>query len=307
MKVFKSGLITVPAALISSYLTNLPSEKNLILEVFQGNLRVVGSKSSTVMKVMPYDEFPSIPSIDGGKTLLIDTKEIIKGFTAVSGFTIHSSVKPELSSVLVYTESDWIYFVATDSFRLGEKKIKLKKHTDFHALVPARNIPDIVRILTDAGDTTRVSFNEHQISFSCGAVYMVSRLSEGTFPDYKQIIPSEHATTVVVLREDILQTFKALSVFSDKFNQLHVDIFPREKRFDLSTKNSDLGESHHSVQSTLNGEMVEVNFNLRYLLDCMPVFETDSISLEFNGAGKPLLLRGVGDSTFLYLVMPMNK
>jgi len=306
-KVSSEGVVAVSGSVLSAFLSSSGKEKNVTLEVFQGNLRVIGSKSSTVIKAVPHDDFPEIPKPDSTTSFSLPAQELLSGLSSVSHFSAVSAVKPELASVCVYSDPDWIYFVATDSFRLGEKRIKAKKTPEFKVLIPGKNIPEMMRVLSQAGGDIVVSIHDHQLSVSNDSMFVVSRLVEGSFPDYKQIIPKNHTSSVIALKEDLSQVFKALSVFSDKFNQLHVGVFPKDKRIEFSSKNNDVGESHHAIPATLTGEALEVNFNIRYLIDCLPVIGSDSVSLEFSGVGKPLVIRGVGDSTFLHLVMPMNK
>ncbi len=306
-KVSAEGVIAVPAAIVGNLLNGLSGEQSVTLETFQNNLRLISSHSSTVIKAVPHDDFPLIPKIQKNMSVKLAARDIIGGLSSIVHFASTSSVKAELASVLVYSEDNHLYFVATDSFRLGEKRVPLKNPPEIRALIPAKNIPEIIKAIQLVGESVEVTFSDHQVAFTCGDIYITSRLVEGSFPDYRQIIPKSKQTDVVMLKEDLAQAFKTLSVFSDKFNQLHMLVAPREKRFEISTKNSDVGESHYAPQATLTGEPVEVNFNIRYLLDCLPVIASDSVSLEFNGAGKALLVKGLGDPTFLYLVMPMNK
>jgi len=306
-KVTKEGVIAVPANILSSLLSSLGNEANVTLETFQGNLRIVSSKSSTVIKALPHDDFPVIQHIEGGTPIKISSKDLITGLSSVSTYCSTSAVKAELASVFIYGHDSELYFVATDSFRLGEKRFKMKNVPDIKVLIPSRNVTEIIRAFNGVSETIEMVIGDHQVALRSPGVYITSRTVEGTFPDYKQIIPKEKKTDVILLKEDLLQVLKALSVFSDKFNQLHLTVLPSEKRLEVSTKNSDVGESHHSPKATISGEPLEVNFNIRYLLDCLPIISTDSLSLEFNGSGRPLLMKGIGDTSFLYLVMPMNK
>jgi DNA polymerase-3 subunit beta len=114
-------------------------------------------------------------------------------------------------------------------------------------------------------------------------------------------------TEVIVLKQDLIQALKTANIFSDKFNQINIQVSPKTKIFMLKTSNSDVGESNNSIDATLTGEDVAVNFNYKYLSDCFQSIDADSVSLSFNGLNKPLVIRGVNDKSFLYLVMPMNK
>jgi DNA polymerase-3 subunit beta len=137
---------------------------------------------------------------------------------------------------------------------------------------------------------------------------VVSRVIDGVFPDYRQIIPKGYATEAVVLKQDLLNALKISNIFSDKFNQIHLTIDPKGKIFQIQTKNSDVGENVTNVDAALTGDKVEINFNYRYISDCFQSIDADSVSLQFGGMNRPMVIRPVsGDQTFMYLAMPMNR
>jgi DNA polymerase-3 subunit beta len=130
---------------------------------------------------------------------------------------------------------------------------------------------------------------------------------EGTFPDYKQIIPKESKTETVLLKQDLMNSLKLSHVLSDTFHQIVFHIVPGDGTFELSTKNSTVGENRVSLQATLTGEDLVISFNYKYLMDCFQSIESDSVSLSFQGVSRPVLVKGVGDPSFSYIVMPMNR
>ena len=201
-----------------------------------------------------------------------------------------------------------IIFAATDSFRLAEKKVKVKNLKEMPpVLIPVKNIPEILRILEQAPEDISVVIDKNQISFSFDGLYLVSRVVDGVFHDYKQIIPKQYQTTAVMLKQDLVNAFKLNTVFSDKFNKLSVKVRPTEKKFELSMRNADIGENVSDLEAVCEGSDLDINFNSRYIADSFQSVAADSLSLEFGGLTKPLVVRGVNDSSFLYLVMPINK
>jgi DNA polymerase-3 subunit beta len=217
-------------------------------------------------------------------------------------------MKPELSSVYVYSDEDELFFVATDSFRLAEKKIKAKKSPEISSLlIPVKNISEITRVLDAVKGDVDVALSKNQISFKYPGVYLTSRVVDGVFPDYKQIIPKKHTTSVTLLKQDLMNALKIATIFSDKFNKLAISIDVKEKKLKLTTKNADIGENTNMLDAVIEGESIEINFNYKYIVDCFHSVDSDSIVLEFNGLNRPLVIKGVNDSSFLYLVMPINK
>ncbi len=308
-KVSEPGTVAVPGNIISSFVNGLQeSEKTVNLELQQGNLKVNTSRSSGVIKVLPSDDFPSIPHIKGGNTFSLNAQEFAKGLKAVWYSSSVSSIKPELSSVYVYCEDEFVFFVATDSFRLAEKKVKIKKTKDFgQILIPYKNIPEILRALESVHGEVEVELDKNQISFSYNGVYLVSRVIDGTFPDYKQIIPKKGTTEVVLLKQDLMNALKLSNIFSDKFNQINVKVSPTSKKCEIKTKNNDVGENLTALDAVVTGEAIDINFNYKYIIDCFQSMDSDSVTLTFSGLHSPMVITPVSDNTFKYIVMPMNR
>ena len=307
VKVEKEGVVAVPAGLLSALIANLPNVKNVFLEEKDGKLLVGSSVSQSVITTSPSDDFPTIPRAEG-EGVYIDPHSFVKGFKAVQYAGTVGNLKPELGSVYVYGEDKDLVFVATDSFRLAEKRIPLKKELAVSPLlIPIKNTSELVRLLE--GETTEIKLYtaKGQLSFETPNFYVTSRLVEGNFPDYRQIMPKESSTEAVLLKEDLLGALKVNTLFSDRFNQIKVSVDPQKKKFELITRNGDIGESTVTIQSALTGASFEGNFNHRYISDCLGVIAGDSVVFRFSGEGRPLLIQGVGDTTFRYLVMPMNR
>lgn len=307
-KVDEEGVVAVPANILGAFVSSIPNEKSIKLVSDNNIFSVTSLQNRTTIKCMSHDDFPTIPELPQTEGFEIEAKEFIKGLKAVWYSSGVSSIKPELATVYVYSDDNDIVFVATDSFRLAEKRIKVKSRKEFdRVLIPFKNVIEIIRVLEQAPDNVSVYLNKHQIAFVFGTTRLTSRVVDGTFPDYQQIIPKEFKTEAVVLKEDLARSLKIANIFSDTFNQVSVLISPKEKRFELTTKNSNLGENTSLLSGALTGEQAESSFNYRYINDCLQSIVADSISLSFAGAGRPVVLRGVSDKSFTYLVMPMNR
>jgi DNA polymerase-3 subunit beta len=304
------GIIAVPAQTLSSFISQTQDQNQVVtLELVSGNLHIKTTKSKGVIKTVPAEDFPSIPKIQDGQEYQISAEDFIQGLTSVFYSASVSSVKPELSSVYIYKDGEHLTFVATDSFRLAEKKVKTpitNKLSDI--LIPFKNVQDIIRVLGSFSSPATVRANKNLISFENDGTYIVSRIIDGVFPDYRQIIPKTFTTEIVALKQDILNALKISNIFSDKFNQVHLTIDPKGKVFEIQTKNSDIGENQTDVDAALTGDKMEINFNYKYLIDGFQSINADSVTLQLNGLNRPVVVRPVsGDQTFLYLVMPMNR
>jgi DNA polymerase-3 subunit beta len=177
---------------LNNFLSTLKN-KNVTLESEEGNLKITTETNKTVIKSLNHEDFPTIPVLKGEKTLNLSARDFIKGIKSVWYSSATSSMKPELSSIYIYSEDDTSIFVATDSFRLAEKKVKMKNAKDIGSLlIPVKNVPDILRVLEACEGEVEVSFTKNQISFRYNGVYLTSRVVDGVFPDYRQIIPKSH-------------------------------------------------------------------------------------------------------------------
>lgn len=309
VKTIEPGIVAVPSSTINSFLINSTGdEKSVSLENSQGNLKIRTAHNSGVIKTQSPDDFPSIPRISTENTFTLNALDFVKGLKSVWYSSSISSVKPELSSVYIYCDGEFVVFVATDSFRLAEKKIKIKKSKEFgQILIPYKNIPDIIKVLEKINDEVEVGLDKNQISFTYKGIYLISRVIDGVFPDYKQIIPKSSSTEVVLLKQDFVNTLKLSNVFSDKFNQINIKVDPSSKKCEIKTKNNDVGENISTLDAVVTGEEIDINFNYKYIIDCFQSIDSDSVTLSFGGLNKPLIMIPVSDTSFRYLVMPMNR
>jgi DNA polymerase-3 subunit beta len=308
VKVIEPGEIVVPAHILNSFLNSLVKEKSIALNSKEQTLRVATNSTETSIKTLPVDDFPIIPEIKDDENLTLPSRDLVIGFKSVIYAAATGSMKPELSSICLAHEGDSIVFVATDSFRLAEKKIKIKKVTNFkQVLIPQKNTAEIVRIFDLVDDDISISIEENQIALRGGGIYLTSRIIDGVFPDYKQIIPKETTSKAIVLKQDLVNSLKTALIFSDSLNQLRLTLAPSKKLFEIESKNNNIGENVYAVEAAIEGADLTINVNHRYLTDCFQSIPADTINLSFSGQTKPIVVTGVGDKSFMYLTMPMNR
>lgn len=307
VKVNKPGKVAVPGSILTNFISNL-NDKNVNIETVDNILNISSKHSNSQIKTYSIEDFPNIPKVSDENFFTINTNDFIKGLKSVMYNASISSIRPVLSSVLIYSEEEKLFFVATDSFRLSEKTIKIKKHIDIEPiLIPFKNIPEIIRSLEDIKGDITVFVNENQLAFVYEGMYLISRIIDGNFPDYKQIIPKEIKTEVTVLKQDLVNSLKISNIFSDKFSQVVFDISPNNKIFNISTKNLDIGQNINSIDAVIKGNDLSISFNYKYIIDCFQSIDSDSVILQFSDTNKPMIIKGISDNSFLYLVMPMNK
>ena len=303
----KEGKIAIPGSIINNILTSLPQEKTVLLNTVNNNLELSTKNNSTVIKSKETEDFPTIPKIEDGDSFKIDSKKFTSGIKSVLFSSSTSDIKPEISSVYIYYDGNTLIFTATDSFRLAEKKVQYKNLDNLNGvIIPFKNAHEIIRVFDDVDDSVDIKFNKNQISLHCNNIYLTSRLVNGIFPDYKQIIPKDSLTEVVVLKQDLVNALKMVNIFTDKFNKVNFILNSKNNIFELNSKN-DSGENKTNITAAITGDDINICFNSKYIIDCFQSINDDSILLQFNGDNKPVVIKGVNDGSFLYLIMPINK
>lgn len=309
-KVEESGIAVVPGSVLLSAISSVYDSTTITLLLKDTNIIVSTPRSKTTINTLPVDDFPTLPEIDKDDvSISINTGDFVRGLQNVWYSASTTTIKQELAAVYVYTYDKKIIFVATDSFRLGEKTMTAKKTAEFEPiLIPIKNVVEIIKVLEFLGDQdVDVYLNENQISFKTDSLYLTSRLIDGNFPDYRQILPKEFSSEVILLKQDFINILKKINIFSDKSNQVQFEILPSKKKVILKAHNQDVGETIETIDAAVTGEDLTINFNHKYIADALSSINSDSISLSFTGLSKPMVMKGISDASFLYLVMPMNK
>jgi len=309
-KISEPGQVVVPGNILQSVVSSMYDSNDITLSLSGGNLSVSTPKSKTIIKSLPTEDFPTLPEIEKDDiTFPINTSDFLKGMQSVWYSASTTTIKQELSTVYIYIFDKKIYFVATDSFRLGEKTLTTSKNVDFEPiLIPIKNVVEIIKVFEFLGDQEITVFlNNNQIIFKTNDVYITSRLIDGNFPDYKQILPKEFSSEVIVLKQDLINVLKKINIFSDKSNQVQFSVEPSKKKVILKAQNKDVGETTETLETAVSGEDLQISFNHKYITDALHSINSDSVTLSFTGLSRPMVMRGVSDNSFLYLVMPMNK
>ena len=306
-KVTEGGVVAVPGGVFASFLGNARG-KATSASSSGGVLVVETERARTSIKTVPHDDFPTLPKVSAEQSFTCRAGDLSKALRSVAHCAAASAIKPELQSVYLLGEAGKLTAVATDSFRLAEKTILLRSKGGVPPmLVPAKNASELVRILEGVSGDVEVYYNSNQISTHVEGVYYTSRLLDGSFPNYQQIIPKQFAAEAVVLREDFSHGLKSLAVFSDKFSQISFTVDPKARAVTLSSRNADIGEETYTLPATVSGEGVSLTFNGRYLGDGLTAISGESVRLHITGAGKPMLIKDAADDSYLYLAMPMNR
>ncbi|HUO56188.1 MAG TPA: DNA polymerase III subunit beta [Candidatus Paceibacterota bacterium] len=306
------GTLAVNAHVLAQTIRSLSGDK-VFLKSEEGNLLLESRGSKTLIKALPHAEFPALTAKPAAG-VSVERAQLLNGIQSVLYAASPSMIRPELGSVYISLDENGITCAATDSFRLAEKNIKnahVKSAQDL--LIPLKHTVELAHILEHIeSDTIELSVADSQLSVSAngmgvGMVRYVSRVVDGQFPNYKEIIPKKFTTEATVLKGDFAEMLRKARVFSGADQHVGLHLYPKRKIFSATAQSPDVGEMSDSVDAALSGEDIDINFHIGYLSDVFPSIQADSVTLGFSGAGKPLVIRGVSDQNFTYLVMPLNR
>ncbi len=304
----KEGVYAVPGALLLQTV-GLIVDDSVILTIEGGGCVVSSRGSHTTITTFPIEEFPHIKELEG-VSQRVDAAQFALGIRTAAFAVSLSTIKPELGSILVQQKKEHtLTFVATDSFRLMEKTVSQQYFSlENPLLFPQKNALEIARVLEVLGSEPRCVIGEGQVAFRFpDGTYIATRLTEGSFPDYVQIIPKEFATHITLLASDLLHALKMTNVFANKFLQVTFRIEKGERALVVSSDSGESGRTEERIPASIEGEDLVLSFNQKYLTDPLSHFVGESLVLHFAGIGRPLVMESVSDTSMRYLVMPMNK
>ncbi|MFC1756805.1 DNA polymerase III subunit beta [Patescibacteria group bacterium] len=307
-KIEKEGKVALPSKLFSSLISSLSDNEEIKLSSVNNNLLVTTSSSSTTIKGYQVDDFPILPEVKEKKSFNMSIDDFLLGLKSVYYSTSTSEMKPEINSVYLYSSKNTpLTFVGTDSFRLSEKIIHYN-FSDFpNILIPYRSAVEILRIFENQDGELALKMNDNNLVLSTKDIEFTSRLMEGTYPDYKQIIPNKFTNNVTVNKKKLSDALKTAIMFCGKLSEIKIKIYEGENFIEILTNNHDLGEHTVNIKCSVDGEDLTMVFNYRYLLDCLTSINSEDVVLKFSGEGKPLLITSLDDTSFRYLIMPMKN
>ena len=295
-KTEKEGGVAVPAHLFSQLVAVLP-EKEINLSMEDGELRIKSEEHQTSLKTLSLDDFPIIPSLEGEENAVeIETGVFCGGLSSVVSIPGQNQARPEISGVFISIQKEGIRFAATDSFRLAEKSVSFSKvqHIEVSFILPQKTARELGAIFSELPGRMKLYVSSTQVLFDYSAkeeigqpsLQVVSRLIEGEYPHYQDIIPRDFITKVRVLKQELMSRIKAAAVFSGKMQDTKLVVDPKKKGLEISAESSDAGRHSSFLSADVTGERLEVSFNWRFLLDGLSNIKGEEVGKEKEGRGK---------------------
>ncbi len=316
-KIDREGSFTVNSKIISDCINLLPNKK-IGLEQKNSDLLVDCENYQAKAKGQSSEEFPLIPEVDRKNYFSADAEEVKKAISQVIFSTALSETRLELSGVLFVFLGGNLTMAATDSYRLAEKKIKIKSNCEEEKriIVPAKTLQELLRVLSINLDDeveekkAEIKFyiSENQILFTYGSTELVSRLIEGQYPDYQQIIPSTSKTKILIDRQELIRAVKMASLFSKTgINDVNLDFPLGKNQVVISSVSGQTGENITNLEAKVLGNDNSIVVNYRYLLEGLSNIEKETVKIEVIDSNTPCIIRPEQDESYLYIIMPIKQ
>src|SRR5881227_1170189 len=302
----RDGSAVVPGRLLLDVVRSLPkSDLSLEYRSSQGDVEVVSGPSRFHLRTLPADEFPKLPEIGDASVMRVPAGAFVETIGRVARSASRDETRPHLTGVLVSAAEKELRMVATDSYRLSVKETSLDEPLDgsLEANVPARTLQELSRISTsEGGDQIEIAALEHQVIFRVGRVTLSSRLVEGRFPNYKQLLPDAFEHELHLNGPEVSEVVRRISLLAHKNAPLRMKF--SDGALEVSAQTPDIGEASESLPVPFNGEALEIGFNPEFLRDGLESSESEDVVLKLISPLRPGLIEsGDEGSGFVYLVM----
>src|SRR4051794_16249039 len=305
------GVVLLPARLLVEILRALEGDSVSLEQQAEGAEVTVSSERATFsLRTLLADDFPRIPEAPEGDSVELPAKAVSTTIERVAKAASRDETRPVLTGILVSVDAQGLRMVATDSYRLSVKETPLENGEleAFEANVPARAMQELGRVAAETGaDTIKIAARDNQVVFGVERMTLSSRLIDGQFPNYRQLLPETYEHELRVSRDELLSVVRRVSILAQRTAPLRL-------RFDdgavtLSAQTPDVGEASETVPLAYDGEALEIGFNPQFLQDGLDSVHSDELVIKLISPLRPGLLEAGGEDgegKFLYLIMPVR-
>ena len=317
-KISKPGKVVVPARILSD-LVKLVDDSKIQLESNQKSLIIKYQNGENQIQGLEAEDFPPLPRVEEKTSVLVDSFKFCQGLKQVLYCAASSDSRPEISGIYLQFEAKRIVAVATDSFRLAEKIIEPVEESHglgkkVSLILPVKTAQQIITVFETMGTSIKIYLSSDQIVFEGASegsshpqAQIVSRLIEGTYPDYLGVIPKSSKVSVQIPRSLLLNKVRAANLFSDQVNEVRLGVKAKEGRLYIESRSAKIGESRAFIPVTVQGGDLDVSFNSKYLIDALANLTCENVVLKLNDQEGASLLKPADDTSYRYVLMPIKS
>ncbi len=314
-KVEEEGAITVPARLLTEFISSLPSDKiGVSLSPRTKTLELKCARFEARISGVDAKDFPPIPKVDEGITAKVEAEALRQGTNQVAFAAAMEESRPVLTGVDAQFDGDLLTLAAADGFRLAVHKLPLAAPVSqqTEVIIPSRTLSELGRLMADQEEAVEITVNpnKNQALFRLKDIELVSQLVQGTFPNYAQLIPQSYNTRMIVSIAEFLRATKTASIFArDGSGIVRLVITPGGEltsgKLTVSARSEEIGDDVGEIDATIEGEEAKIAFNGKYLTDVLSVLQEAQVALETTNPSSPGVIRPVGTDNYTHVIMPM--
>src|SRR3954451_47525 len=306
--VVRDGAVVLPARLLVDVVRALPAEEvTLELRSSEQDVELVGGAATFHIRTLRLEDFPPFPEAEGDGRVQVPGPAFVETVLKVARSASRDETRPVLTGILVSASATELRMVATDSYRLSVKETTLEAPLDgsFEANVPARALQELTRIVQHgSAEDLSVSVRANQVVFEAARVGLSSRLIDGHFPNYRQLLPDAYEHELQLAGTEISEVVRRISLLAQKNAPLRLAFSDGE--LTVSARTPDVGEARESLPVPFQGEPLEIGFNPEFLRDGLEAIESGDVLLKLISPLRPGLIQAADGSGFLYLLMPIR-
>ena len=304
-KVDKDGISTVPAKLMTEFIANLP-KTNVEINTSDNKMTITAGNYRSVINTVVADEFPALPDPKISTSIKIPTNIFKKSVNGTMLVASSDTTRPILTGVYVHTFNGNLYMAATDGYRLAEKQV-LPLNKEVSAIIPASTLGDVVRIINDEIEEITINFSDDQISFVVGDAVVTSRLIDGNFINYRQLIPNKTEVVATLDHQEFIRITKISELFArESAGSITLEVNSDNSTLSIHSITSELGENNSEAEAVVKGKG-SITLNSKFLLDALNQIDGDNVKFQFSGKLAPALLTAEDDNTYKHIIMPVKS
>lgn len=304
----ENGVITVPAKLITEFVSNLPKGENIEISTNDTKVSIKAGKYSSTINGTIADDFPELPEIDEKNAVIFKTSA--EDFKNSIGQVIIASsndlTRPALTGLCFDTNNGSLYAVSTDGYRLAKKEMIKKVESEVKAIVPSSTLHEVLRTISDDTEEIEISFNEDLVEFKLDETRIVSKLIDASYPDYTALIPKNNDTVVTLDRDELMRTIKLAALFARSVDGSIICEAKAPDSFSVRSIANEFGENDSNLQTTVEKDS-KTRLNSRFFIDALNSIGSKEVIMEFSSSVKPIVIHGKNDDTYTHIIMPLNK
>ena len=304
----KNGSITVPARLLTEFIQNLPKGEKIKLSESGNKVKIVAGKYSSVINGTPVDDFPELPEIDEKKAVVyrMGVDEFKAGVSEVIIAASGDTTRPSLMGVYFNTFNNALYIAATDGYRLAERKFVDEVQSDIVAIVPTSSLQEVMRSIPEEASEIEILFDDSQVRFRVSEIEITSKLIDGTFPDYRQLIPKDNDIKLVLDRDELSRIVRIAALFARESNRaISCETDEKKNTFTVSSISNEIGENKSNIEVKVS-KSGKVKLDSRFLMDALNVLEEEQVKFEFSLGSAPVLITNAKGKKYSHIIMPLN-